>query len=181
MSAAVVRVCRREDDAHHPAGVDSEQRRTLRLRGVHDRAHIFHPRLNRGVSSNWVRHPGSALVELDHARERRQRLEKFRAPGKRPAELDIGDVPGREHEIDRPVADYLVGDRNVTVSCVTGCGKFQGPHFDGPSKRRPPNVIEYAIKTHCRLLSETCKELLIDGSATVTIVPSGALNAQPAG
>ena len=33
-------------------------------------------------------------------------------------------------------------------------------------------MIVYAISTHWRLLSDTCSEFLIVGSATVTIVPS---------
>jgi hypothetical protein len=41
-----------------------------------------------------------------------------------------------------------------------------------PSRRSPPNVIVYAISTHCSVLSGTCSAFLIDGSATVTIVPS---------
>ena len=41
-----------------------------------------------------------------------------------------------------------------------------------PSKRNPPNVIVYAINTHCRVLSDTSNELLIDGNATLTIETS---------
>ena len=33
-------------------------------------------------------------------------------------------------------------------------------------------MIVYAISTHCSVLSDTCSEVLIEGSATVTIVPS---------
>jgi hypothetical protein len=40
------------------------------------------------------------------------------------------------------------------------------------SSRKPPNVIAYAVRTHCRLLSETESDVLIDGSATLTIETS---------
>ena len=33
-------------------------------------------------------------------------------------------------------------------------------------------MIVYAISTHCSVGSDTCSEFLIEGSATVTIVPS---------
>jgi hypothetical protein len=41
-----------------------------------------------------------------------------------------------------------------------------------PSRRKPPNVIVYAIRTHCNVLSDTWSEFLIDGSATLTIETS---------
>ena len=49
-----------------------------------------------------------------------------------------------------------------------------------PSSSRPPNVIVYAISTHCSVVSDTCSEFLIEGSATVTIVPSRTVMRQPA-
>ena len=36
-------------------------------------------------------------------------------------------------------------------------------------------MIVYAISTHCRLLSLTCSEFLIDGSATLTIETSSTV------
>ena len=44
-----------------------------------------------------------------------------------------------------------------------------------PSSRRPPNVIVYAISTHCSVFSETCSDVLIDGSATLTIETSSTV------
>src|SRR5439155_26370451 len=41
-----------------------------------------------------------------------------------------------------------------------------------PSSRRPPNVIVYAMSTHCSVFSDTFSDVLIDGSATLTIETS---------
>ena len=39
-----------------------------------------------------------------------------------------------------------------------------------PSRRKPPNVIAYAVTTHCRLVSLKCRSRPIVGSETLTIV-----------
>ena len=41
-----------------------------------------------------------------------------------------------------------------------------------PSRSTPPKKIEYAVITHCRLVSEKWRSVLIDGSATFTIATS---------
>src|SRR5205814_8504885 len=41
-----------------------------------------------------------------------------------------------------------------------------------PRRRKPPNVIAYAVMTHCKLSFDAWSERPIDGSATVTIEPS---------
>ena len=41
-----------------------------------------------------------------------------------------------------------------------------------PSSRNPPNVIAYAVMTHCRFSREKSSDLPIEGSATLTIETS---------
>src|SRR5215207_9674517 len=48
------------------------------------------------------------------------------------------------------------------------------------SSSRPPNAIRYALTTHARLDCEKPRSLWIDGSATVTIVPSRMIISIPA-
>ena len=44
-----------------------------------------------------------------------------------------------------------------------------------PSRRKPPNAIVYAVITHWRSFSATFSEVLIDGSATLTIETSSTV------
>jgi hypothetical protein len=41
-----------------------------------------------------------------------------------------------------------------------------------PSSKKPPNVSEYAVTTHCKLVSLKCRSRPIVGSETLTIVRS---------
>jgi hypothetical protein len=43
-----------------------------------------------------------------------------------PRELEVRHVPGDEDEVERPVADDLVGDVDVAAARVAGLGKHSG-------------------------------------------------------
>ena len=44
-----------------------------------------------------------------------------------------------------------------------------------PSRRRPPKVTAYAVRTHCRSVCEKWSDRVIEGSATVTIDTSSVV------
>ena len=48
-----------------------------------------------------------------------------------------------------------------------------------PSSRQPPNVSRYALTTHTRAVSVKWRSVLIDGSATFTIVLSSTIISTP--
>ena len=108
-----LRVGGREQDAHRPALGDPEQRRALGSGGVHDRPHVVDPLLESRRLRDRVGQPGAALVEDDQARERGEPLEEVGERGHVPEELEVGGEAEHQDEVDRPVADDLVGDRGV--------------------------------------------------------------------
>ena len=112
--ARPIGVGRREQDAHRPALGDPEERRPLGARSVHDRSHVVRPLLERLHPRDRVGQPGAALVEEDQARERAEPVEEANDRGHLPLELEVGGEAKHEHQVDRPVADHLIGDRAVT-------------------------------------------------------------------
>ena len=80
-----------------------------------------------GTPATAVGQPGAALVEEDQARERGEPLEEARAARLLPVQLEVGDEPGHEDQVDRAVADDLVGDVDVAALRVAGLGE-SWPH-----------------------------------------------------
>jgi hypothetical protein len=79
-----------------------------------------------------VGEPHPALVERDHARERRELAKEAGERGLLPCVLDVRDEAGHHHQVDRPVAEHAVGD--VQARCArTGS---QAPRLDPASVRR---------------------------------------------
>ena len=103
----------REQDAHRPALGDPEQGRPLGPGGVHDRPDVVDPLLEGRHLGDRVGQPGAALVEEDQARERAEPLEEASERRRLPLELEVGGEAEDEDQVDRPVADDLVGDRGV--------------------------------------------------------------------
>ena len=54
-----------------------------------------------------------------------------------PAREQVGERPADEHEVDRPVADDLVGDRDVAASGVADVGHVHGRILPSWRRRRP--------------------------------------------
>jgi hypothetical protein len=65
-----------------------------------------------------IRQAGAALVEDDQAREGRERLEKARRVLVLPLEVTVRKSAGSPGEIERPVANHLIGDRDVAGAGV---------------------------------------------------------------
>jgi hypothetical protein len=89
--------------------------------GVHDRANVVHPLLERGqtVGRDGVGEPGPPLVEQDEPGERPEPLEEPGEPRLLPHEFDVGDEPGDVDEVEGSIADDLVRDAHFTA---TQCG-----------------------------------------------------------
>ena len=116
-----LRIGRREERAQRPAFRDPEQRGPLRAGRVHHGPHVVHPLLEdrQLVHRHPIGEPGAALVEKDQPQERREPAEKGGLERVLPGQLEMSDPAGNEDEVDRPVADHLVGDVNVTALGVT--------------------------------------------------------------
>ena len=110
----------REQDAHRAALGDPEERRPLGSGGVHDSPDVVAPLLEGGRLDDRVGQPAAALVEDDQARERAEPLEEASHRRRLPLELEVGGEAEDENQVDRPVADDLVGDRGVAGLRVLG-------------------------------------------------------------
>ena len=108
-------VGRREQRGHRAALAHAEHRGALGADGVEHRAHVVHALLERRDPGDAVRQPGAALVEQDQAAHAREPLVEARDRGPLPAGLEAADPAVHEHDVQRPVADDLVGDREVAA------------------------------------------------------------------
>ena len=117
-----------EQDAHRPALRESEQRGALRAGGVHHRADVVHAILQRRRRGDRVGKPRAALVEQDQPRERGELVEEARDPRVRPLQVQVRDEARHEHEVERTVADDLVGDVDLTALRVVGLRRHRRTH-----------------------------------------------------
>src|SRR5205085_3605513 len=69
-----------------------------------------------------VRHAGAALVERDDPAERGEPLEEPARERILPHHVDVRDPPGDEDEIERTVAEDLIGDVDVAALRVARLG-----------------------------------------------------------
>jgi hypothetical protein len=117
-------VGRSEERAQRSAFRDSQQRGSLRSDGIHHSPNVVHPLLqDRDLGRGHpVGQPGSALVEDDQPGERSQPTPEGGLRGVVPGQLDVGDPAGNEDEVDRPLADDLVGDVDLAALGISGLG-----------------------------------------------------------
>ena len=94
--------------------------RPLRADGVQHCTNVVHARLQVGqaLGGDPVGEAGAALVEEDQSPHRREPPVERRELRVFPAGLERADPAVDEHEVDRPVADDLVGDPDVAASRV---------------------------------------------------------------
>ena len=125
--ARAFRIGRGEQDRHRPAFRGAEQHGALRANRVHHGAHVVHPGLEvrQMMRVDPVGKPGAALVEQDEAAEGTEPPQQMGVARVLPMDVQVGDEAGHEHQVDRPVADHLIGDPNITASGVTGLGRLQ--------------------------------------------------------
>ena len=104
----------------------AEERGAFDADGVHHRAHVVHPLLERGHAADAVGCSRSSLVEPDDAHAPRQLVE----PGtdRLVVELDRRKVEtAREDEVERPRAEDAVGDVNVAALRLLSVGPVHAP------------------------------------------------------
>ena len=134
-----VRGC--EQQAQRPALRDPEDRRAVGPDGVHDGADVVHPLVHRRWPGHRVRHPGAALVEHDQPRERRQPAQEASQARFLPGHLDVRDEARHQDEIDRTVAEHLVGDADRPALRIARLGRC---HHAPPSPQWDAASIEAA-------------------------------------
>ncbi len=117
---------RGEQQAHRRAFGDTEDCRPGGADIVHHSPQVVHARLECRSSRDAVRHARSALVEQEQPREGRQLLEPAREQGHTPSQLDVRHESRHVDEVEGPVADHLIGDRDVAAPGVPGLGLHDG-------------------------------------------------------
>jgi hypothetical protein len=110
-----LRVRRAEQCRQRSPVVVADDERPLGSHSVEDRAEIVEPRLHRRDHRQAVGQTHAALVEQDHARPRAQLADEALERRQLPEDLDVRNERVHEDDIDRAVADDLVGDVDVVV------------------------------------------------------------------
>ncbi len=111
-----VGIGRGEEGAQLAALDAAEQHGAFRADGVEHGPDVVHLRLER-QGTRPVGEPHATLVEEDQAREGREPLEEAAHERMLPGVEDVSEEGG-EDEIDRSVAEHLVGDRHVAAARV---------------------------------------------------------------
>ncbi len=106
-------VAGREQHRHLPALRQPEQRCPFRPSGVHDRAQVLHPVLERRRPLNRIRHAEAAAIEEDQSAEGGQPTKAVRNGGILPRHLDMRDIPEDRDQVERTIAHDLIGDVEV--------------------------------------------------------------------
>ena len=111
---------RGEQRAIGPPSDTPNERRPLGADGVHHGPHVVHPLLERrqSLDRHRIGQPGAALVEEDQPRERREPLGGTARTPARPRSARCARPSPDEHQVDRSVADDLVGDVDVAAPRV---------------------------------------------------------------
>ena len=93
---------------------------------VHDGANVVHPgfKVRQIAIVDPVAEAGATFVELDEPRECAEPLEQVAVAGVFPVNFEIGQKPGHKDEIDRAVADHLIGDPHVAAAGISGLGQL---------------------------------------------------------
>ena len=121
----------RGQEGDRSAPVAADHGRLLRVDGVEHGDEIVGGLLEERCAGGPSRigEAGAAPIEEDHATERRQSLDEARQRPEVPHGLDVAEPPGNEHDVDRPVANDLVGHVLVADACVSGLGPQHDPQY----------------------------------------------------
>src|SRR3989442_2780118 len=125
---------RREEHGEGPTLGEPHDGRPLRARCLQDRAEIVHALLERRVADIAIREPRAALVEEDHAAEGCEAPHPVAVGRVLPGEVNVRDPARHDDEIERPLADDLVGNVDVAALGVAG--------FWGHQRSLAPSAIE---------------------------------------
>ena len=112
------RIARGEEDAQRAAFRVAEERRGLAPGRVHDGTHVVHARLEVRQPDAAVGEPRASLVEADQPCERPEPLEEVGVGRALPVDLEVGEEPLDEYEVEGAVAGDLVGDVHLAAARV---------------------------------------------------------------
>ena len=105
-----VRIGGGEEDRHGAALGVAEQGGSLAADRIHHGADIVHPGLQVGQATGPVGQARAPLVEPDQPGERAEPVEEVGRSRLLPVDLEVGDEPGHQHEVDGTAAGHLIGD-----------------------------------------------------------------------
>ena len=142
-----------EEDAHRPALREAEQRRPLAAGGVHHRPNVVHARLEVGQSARPVGQPVPRLSKRIRRENDASRSRKCAMRRVLPVELEVGDEPGHEHEVERALADHLVGDVDVAALRVAS-SQARRRHRASTSPERPSARAHLLLEVDARTSDE---------------------------
>jgi len=117
-----VRVGRREQEEHRRSIATRPENRPFDPSGVEHCSHIIHLHVEGRNATRSVGQPRPALVEENDTRKRDQRLGEAAPVPTLPPQLEVLEEVRREEDVDRPVADHLVGDVRAAAPGVVGLG-----------------------------------------------------------
>ena len=103
--------------------------------GVHHRGDVVHPILRCCGRSERVGEPDPAHVEPEDAREASERGQQLLDEGLLPEHLEVTRPVQRQDDVAGPVADYLVGEMDLTAARVAGDRRRHGTILS----QRPPS------------------------------------------
>ena len=122
--AQAVGMRRREDKPHQRAAEGRDEGCSIASGGVHHRADVVDPCLERRqrLHRHRIGHADAALVEQDESPDRRQASPELREWGHIPLGFLMARPLVRQDEIDRPLAEDLVGDVQAVDAGVVRLG-----------------------------------------------------------
>jgi hypothetical protein len=121
---APIRVRCREEHAQAGARAAAPQHGALGAGRIHDSSDIVHGRVERLHLANTVGQACPALVEHQHAPECGQTFDMADEHRLFPGREKVACDPAHEDDIRRPIADYLVCDRDVAASRIGHVGRL---------------------------------------------------------
>jgi hypothetical protein len=120
-------VGRGEERGQGAALRDAEQRGPLDPDRVHDRPQVVHALVKARELADPVREAGAALVEHHDPREAREAKEPAGEVRLVPLVLEVRHEAGGIDQVDRTVAEDLIGDVNVAALGVSGSRQHVAP------------------------------------------------------
>ena len=96
------------------------------MMGFRHCADVVHALFERRIADVPVGRARTALVEHDDTRERGEPFHPVAEPDLAPVEVDVRNETRHDHEIDRAIAEDLVGDVDVAAEGVSGFGDGSG-------------------------------------------------------
>jgi hypothetical protein len=110
------------EQRHRPALGYPEQRRAFAPDLVQDCLNVVHALLKGEDLRASIRHAGAPLIEQDDAAERAEAPEKCTVVGRLPDRVNVRNKAGNEQQVERTLAENLIGDMNVVTLDVAGGG-----------------------------------------------------------